>query len=85
MVELIVGKWYEVHTDEQRWIFKLSDHKDLNSLPVSKACTPHDNYIVRNKGHLGSQYMENVKYANMEEVYRFFPEERPKEPTYELW
>lgn len=47
MVELIVGKWYEVHTDIERWLFKLSDHENLNALPVSKACTPHDNYIVK--------------------------------------
>lgn len=86
MVELIVGKWYELYTDTQRWIFKLSNHeKNLNNLPNSKACTPHDGYIVRYKSYFGNKYMDKIKFANMEEVYRFFPEERPEETTYELW
>lgn len=84
MVELIVGKWYEINIPE-KWLFKLSDHKNLKYLPNNKACTPHDNYITRTEGYMGSEYMENIKYANMEEVYKFFPEERPIETIYELW
>lgn len=85
MVELIIGRWYELYTDKNRWIFKLSDHQNLDTLPNSKACTPHDNYVVRNKGHMGYQYRNKITFANMEEVYKFFPEEISTETTYELW
>lgn len=85
MVELIVGRWYELYTYNDRFIFKLSDHQNLNTIPVIKACTPHDNYVVRCKGYMGPQYRDKITFANMEEVYKFFPEEITIEPTYELW
>jgi hypothetical protein len=82
--DLIVGRWYELQHRE-KWLFKLSNHQSLELLPTSKCCTPHDGYKSNNAGHLGIEYRNKIKYADMEEVYKFFPEERPIETTYELW
>lgn len=83
--ELIVGRWYELYTRKNRWIFKLSDHQELDYLPASKCCTPHDGYRSKNKSYMGLEYRNKIAFANMEEVYKFFPEEKLTEVTYELW
>lgn len=79
-----VGKWYEVNIPE-KWIFKLSDHRDLKELPCTKSCTPEDGYKNIAQSHMGNDCLKQIKPANMEEVYKFFPEEKPKKTTYELW
>lgn len=85
MVELIVSRWYELHTNVQKWIFKLSDHQDLDTIPVNKVGTPHDGYRSGGRNNWGKEYRNKIAFANMEEVYGLFPEEKPTEVTYELW
>lgn len=82
--QLIEGQWYECLLDRQKWIYQykyLSGRHLLNGSKTShsRCCkvgeSPQkgDNHITNDK------YITNVKPANMEEVYKYFPEERPKE------
>lgn len=80
-VELVVGNWYELHVNDERWIFKFLEFKKPNEVwNTGLSATPDDNCVNRSKvsGYLTGK-LENCKPADMEEVYRLFPEERPKE------
>jgi hypothetical protein len=86
MVDLIKNKWYECLSQETKWIFKFSNSKkyNLSKFPCSKAGTPKDRYTTRNLGYMGS-YIKNVQFADIEEVYKLFPEEKPKFIIIEIW
>ncbi|MBC7088763.1 MAG: hypothetical protein H5T96_09915, partial [Tissierellales bacterium] len=77
-VELVVGEWYEVKPNAERWIFKFHSLTD-GGIFNSKSATPDDGYISkRMEGNIRSLScnIQDCKPANMEEVYKLFPEER---------
>lgn len=73
--DLVEGQWYELNTSI-RWIVKFKSMHG-RAITTSKCSTPHDNYTDKFGG--GISTYSNLKHANMEEVYRLFPEERPEE------
>lgn len=76
-MKLIQGNWYEGENPYGRWLFKF-DKLEGKKYWNTKACTPHDNYITYDEGYLGI-LVNTIKPANMEEVYKFFPEEKQEE------
>lgn len=82
MVKLIRGNWYEANATYDRWIFKFVKMVN-NKYWTSKACTPKDNYKFNSLGTI--ENLSNLIPANMEEVYKFYPEEKLLNKSYELW
>lgn len=82
LTELIHGNWYEGQSYE-RWIFKFNRIENATCFWSTLACSPIDGYKVK----YSSKFINlvNLKPANMEEVYKFFPEEKQKKTIYELW
>lgn len=76
--KLIEGQWYEgVPSGGNKWLFKFSKCTDERPYCHSLAV----NTVSKYKANIGwFKEMENVKPANMEEVYKYYPEEKPK-PT----
>lgn len=74
---LIVGNWYELNIGN-KWIFKFNRFEPPNKLGCTKSGTPHDNYNDRTGGYCKGT-PEQCKLADMEEVYKLFPEEKPVE------
>lgn len=78
--EYIVGKWYKLGG----WIAKFSKLKE-DQFWYSMAGTPHDNYK-----HFGSGILSTREHGipklitDMTEVYKLFPEEKPKESEFEV-
>lgn len=77
-VQLIEGNWYEInYSGTYRWIFKLKEFKTPNKLWNTLSATPHDGYTDSSKGYIIGK-PEDCKPADMEEVYKLFPDERTK-------
>lgn len=73
--ELIEGNWYEGIGKESsnRWLFKYKSGPDkYGTMTNFNSCTPIDGYI----SHGGTNRYKDIKPANMEEVWKFFPEEK---------
>lgn len=73
--DLVEGQWYEGFTI-YKWLFKFESLRN-NDIKTRKCCTPHDGYKDLTFG--GISPIKQIKLANLEEVYKYFPEERPVE------
>src|SRR5690606_15803994 len=71
--ELIHGNWYESQSNGIRWVFKFNKMEGKEYW-MTKGCTPIDNYKTNSSSYLYD--IKDIKPANMEEVYKFFPEEK---------
>lgn len=79
--ELIEGQWYtaEYENSGKIYIFhflgKKGDYFHVDKQVTSTGSVERDDW----PGYAGMKSWTNLKLANMEEVYKYFPEERPKE------
>lgn len=74
------GKWFHIQMkgDHNEWLFKRNSvypHKTSNSKAViiPEGNVYLDNYVAEDKN------IEWIKPASLDEVYKYFPEERPKQ------
>lgn len=73
--ELIEGNWYELFSSN-RWIFKYAKTDKDGTICNYLCCTPEDGYVSSGSGNTGWITYKDVKPANMDEVYKYFPEEK---------
>lgn len=71
------GKWYEILT-AYSWLMKF-DRINGGKIYSQKHCGTDGSSKEMCEGHW-SYPVKSSKPANMEEVYKYFPEEKPKEP-----
>ncbi len=78
--ELIPGRWYYGQSDYY-WLFKFIRMED--GPYTNKACTPVDGYTTKSGGAWSN--IKIIGEGNMEEVYKFFPEEREILENYQIY
>ncbi len=72
-------KWYTGEGNE-KWLFKYTGFQQgFTLVGMSKCCIIPSGEKTMSSGSL--QNIKNVKLADMEEVYKYFPEEKPKNLT----